>query len=455
MGLFPNEHETIDGVGRALRSGRRSCVEVLEQCLDRIAEWEPRIKAWVTVDRNGALEQARLLDEELRSGRCRGALHGIPIGVKDIIDVAGMPTAAGFRPWSGRVAGNDAGIVASLRTAGAVILGKTVTTQFAWIDPPVTRNPWNLERTPGGSSSGSAAAVAAGMCLGALGTQTGGSIIRPSSFCGVAGLKPTFTGPMDGIVPFAPHLDHPGPIARSVRDLGLIFMEFFRLEEAVTPPLSGCDEVENLLAKTFAPLTRPPRLGRLRGPFENRADAVMRAAFDRAVDALKAAGAEVTDVADLFDFDEVTRNHRLIMAAEAAAEHAGRLAGNPADYKPMIRALIEEGNAITATAYIEARRHQEELRANLFTRADGFDALVTPATLGAAPDPSTTGSPAFNSPWSFTGAPALSFPIDLSPDGMPLALQLVEPRLLRECDLFETAQWCEDVVRSAFRRRGN
>ncbi|WP_406700994.1 amidase [Singulisphaera sp. Ch08] len=455
MGLFPNEHETIEGVGRALRSGRRSCVEVLEQCLDRIAEWEPRIKAWVTVDRVGALEQARVLDEELQAGRCRGALHGIPIGVKDIIDVAGMPTAAGFRPWSGKLATNDAGLVASLRTAGAVILGKTVTTQFAWIDPPVTRNPWNLERTPGGSSSGSAAAVACGMCLGALGTQTGGSIIRPASFCGVAGLKPTFTGPMDGIVPFSYHLDHPGPIARSVRDLGLIFMEFFRLEEAVTPPLSSCEEVETLLAKTFAPLSRPPRLGRLRGAFENRADPVVRAAFERTIDALAEAGAEVTDLPDLFDFGEVSREHRVIMAAEGAAGHARRFARDPDAYNPMIRALIEEGNALAATTYIDARRHQEELRASLFTRADGFDALVTPATTSPAPDSTTTGDPALNAPWSFTGSPTLSFPIALSPDGMPLALQLVEPRLLRECDLFETAQWCEDVVRRAFRQRGN
>lgn len=455
MGLFPNEHETIDGVGRALRSGRRSCVEVLEQCLDRIVEWEPRLKAWVIVDREGALEQARVLDEELRTGRCRGALHGIPIGVKDIIDVAGMPTAAGYRPWMGKIAAHDAGIVASLRTAGAVILGKTVTTQFAWIDPPVTRNPWNLERTPGGSSSGSAAAVACGMCLGAIGTQTGGSIIRPASFCGVAGLKPTFTGPMDGIVPFAPHLDHPGPIARSVRDLGLIFMEFFRLEEAVTPPLSGSEEVEMLLAKMLAPLSRPPRLGRLRGSFESRADPVARTAFDRAINALTEAGAEVLDLPAPFDFEDVSRDHRAIMAAEGAAGHASRLASAPEHYKPMIQALIEEGNAIAATTYIDARRHQEELRTKLFGCADGFDAFVTPATIGPAPDPSTTGDPALNSPWSFTGSPTVSFPIDLSPDGMPLALQLVEPRLLRESDLFETAQWCEDIARRAFRRRGN
>ena len=224
MKLFPDPEETIEGVGRALRAGERTCVDVLESCLAKIDEWEPQVHAWVVVDRDGAMEQARRLDEELAAGKCRGSLHGIPIGIKDIIDVAGLPTACGFPPWSGRVAEQDAAVVDRFRRAGAVILGKTVTTQFAWIDPPVTRNPWNLNRTPGGSSSGSAAAVACGMCLGAIGTQTGGSIIRPASFCGVAGFKPSYARVRfceQGIVPFAPTLDHPGPIARTARDLKL------------------------------------------------------------------------------------------------------------------------------------------------------------------------------------------------------------------------------------------
>ncbi len=215
MKLFPSENETIEGVGKALRAGKTSCAAVLEHCFHQIDLWDERVHAWVIVDRAGAMHQARALDAELAEGKCRGPLHGIPLGIKDIIDVQGLPTAAGFRPWRERVAASDAVIVAKLRQAGAVILGKTVTTQFAWVDPPPTRNPWNLECTPGGSSSGSAAAVATGMCLGAIGTQTGGSIIRPASFCGVAGFKPLhrFVS-TDGVLPFAPSLDHPGPIAR-------------------------------------------------------------------------------------------------------------------------------------------------------------------------------------------------------------------------------------------------
>ena len=166
------------------------------------------------VDRDGALAQAQALDAELKAGHDRGPLHGIPIGVKDIINVRAMPTSCGLHRWArdSLPIGRCAPIVARLREAGAVILGKTVSTPFAWLDPPVTHNPWNFDRTPGGSSSGSAAAVACGMCLGAVGTQTGGSITRPAAFCGVAGMKPTFGQiSTEGIFPLAPSLDHPGP----------------------------------------------------------------------------------------------------------------------------------------------------------------------------------------------------------------------------------------------------
>lgn len=450
MALFPNEHETIEGVGRALRAGRCSCVDVLERCLDRIEEWEPRVKAWVVVDREGALAQARALDEELARGRCRGPLHGIPIGVKDIIDVEGFPTAAGFRPWAGRVARRDAPIVAGLRNAGAVLLGKTVTTQFAWVDPPVTRNPWDLGRTPGGSSSGSAAAVAIGMCLGALGTQTGGSIVRPASYCGVSGFKPAFRAPSEGILPFSPHLDHPGPIARSVLDLGLMFGEF---ELSAADHASLPEAVEETLATTFAAREEPPRLGRLRGHYEHRADPDMRRAFERALADLTEAGAEVSDVPDPFDFEQVIRDHRTIMAAEAAGGHEARFAEHAGEYGPRIRALVEEGATITAVEYLRARGHQDELRASLPGRLPGLDALVMPATAGPAPDPSTTGDPAFNAPWSYTGSPTVSLPIGLSPEGLPLAIQLVDPRPIRERDLIATARWCEEVLRAAFRAR--
>jgi aspartyl-tRNA(Asn)/glutamyl-tRNA(Gln) amidotransferase subunit A len=447
MGLYPSEYETIEGVSTSLRAGRTTCREVLLKCLDRIEEWEPRLRAWVRVDVDGALEQAAALDEELRAGNCRGPLHGIPIGIKDIIDVAGLPTAVGFRPWRDRVAQRDAVLVERLRQAGAVIVGKTVTTQFAWIDPPPTRNPWNLDRTPGGSSSGSAAAVAVGMCLGAIGSQTGGSIIRPASFCGVCGLKPAYVEVSHiGVFPFAPSLDHPGPIARSVRDLRLLF-------EAIA---SG----EMVLAGG-APAVRPRRLLRLRGFCDRRAQGCMTGALERALAALVDAGAEIVDLPDdELDLESIIRDHRTVMCVETASVHELRLAEYPGDYAPQITALIKEGLATPAARYQEARAAQPLRRAildALFSRSGGGDALVMPATIGPAPDPTSTGDPAFNSPWSYVGRPAVSFPIGLSPEGLPLAIQLVAAPdgAGWTGPLLETAFWCEGVIRASVTARSD
>jgi Asp-tRNA(Asn)/Glu-tRNA(Gln) amidotransferase A subunit family amidase len=185
------EARTITEAAPLIRRGDITPTDLLDQCLARIDQYEAKVRAWVHIDREGAFEQADRLTAELKAGQNRGPLHGIPVGVKDIIDVFDMPTGCGSKLWANSYARRDATCVARLRQAGAIILGKTVTTAYASFDPPITRNPWNLECTPGGSSSGSAAAVACGMCFGALATQTGGSITRPASYCGVYSLKPT------------------------------------------------------------------------------------------------------------------------------------------------------------------------------------------------------------------------------------------------------------------------
>src|SRR5438067_176299 len=214
---------TIHAAADAIRHGRTTPLELLDACLAHIDRYEPRVRAWVFVAREQANETAARLTEELRRGCWRGPLHGIPIAVKDIFDVFDWPTAAGSKLWANSIARQDADVVRQLRQAGCVFLGKTVTTQYASFDPPVTKNPWNLSRTPGGSSSGSAAAVATGMCLGALGSQTGGSITRPASYCGVAGCKPSYGYvSCTGVVPLAPSMDHPGPIAGCVQDLAIM-----------------------------------------------------------------------------------------------------------------------------------------------------------------------------------------------------------------------------------------
>ncbi len=431
--LLPTRSETIEGASEDLHAGRIDCVGLFERCLARIEQWEPTVKAWVVVDREGARRQAEILDVELQAGKSRGPLHGIPVGIKDIIDVQGLPTRAGSRRWGLQPADNDAPLVTNLRQNGAVILGKTVTTAYAWIDPPPTRNPWNTSRTPGGSSSGSAAAVATGMCLGAIGTQTGGSIIRPASFCGVAGLKPSFqTISTNGIVKFSPSLDTPGPIARTTVDLAILLQALRPRSQVIL------DMVKNAAI-------RAPKFTRLRGVFEDRAEFEVRQAVDSVLKILERAGATVVDSEPPAGFDTLHRDHRAIMSAEAARVHEMRYGTTPDDYPSKIRALIEEGSSLRAPRYIQAREHLETIRAESRFYRPG-DAFIMPSTTEPAPDLTTTGDPVLNSPWTYVGLPAVTIPIGLSHDGMPLGLQLVGT-FANDPHALAVAHWCERVIR--------
>jgi aspartyl-tRNA(Asn)/glutamyl-tRNA(Gln) amidotransferase subunit A len=438
----------------------------VESCLARIEELEPLVRAWVIVDRAGARDQARRLDAELAAGNWRGPLHGIPIGIKDLVDVAGFVTAAGSPLLADNVAARDATLVARLRQAGAVILGKTVTTQFASFDPPATRNPWNFERTPGGSSSGSAAAVACGMCLGAIGSQTGGSITRPASYCGVAGCKPTYGRVSTaGVMPLAPSMDHPGPIGRSVHDLAILLdaiagpdardplcsaQPYARVAEQCVATLHVADEAANHAERRGA-IERPLRLGVLGGLFSDLAHESARESLMVAIDMLRSCGAAVSEVALPASFADVLRSHRVIMSVEAAAEHEPQFRRYPKEYLPKIRGLVEEGLRAAAPDYVRAKRHQQVLSRDILTCFRGVDVLVTPAALGPAPDTSTTGDPALNSPWSFTGLPTVSFPIGLATDGLPVGIQLVG-RSFGELDLMLGALWCQQTLNVGHRK---
>jgi Asp-tRNA(Asn)/Glu-tRNA(Gln) amidotransferase A subunit family amidase len=420
---------TIHAAAEDIRRGRLSPVDLVQSCLERIERYEDRVHAWVLIDRDGALAHAETCAREIARGGWRGPLHGIPLAIKDIFDVFDWPTAAGSRLWKNSIARQDAVVVRRLRQAGAVFLGKTVTTQYASFDPPPTRNPWNLARTPGGSSSGSAAALACGMCLGALGSQTGGSITRPASFCGVAGCKPTYGRvSAEGVVPLAPSMDHPGPMARCVRDLAILLRTI-----AVG------------WAESSRPTTWTPRLGRLRGLFDHRADPAVAEMMRQVCARLEKRGAAIVDVPEPAAFAEVLPRHRTIMAVEAAAYHESRLRRHPDDYDPRIRALLEEGLKCPAPEYARCKEHQQLLRSEMEPCFDSVDALLTPATTSPAPDAGSTGDPAFNSPWSYTGFPTISFPAGVAADGLPLAIQLVG-RSWSESELFPVALWCEGAL---------
>jgi aspartyl-tRNA(Asn)/glutamyl-tRNA(Gln) amidotransferase subunit A len=435
--------ETISEATLVIRHGELRPIDLVETCLARIDQSEPAVQAWVFVDQDYARGQARQLTEELDRGWYRGPLHGIPLGIKDIFDVFDWPTAAGSALWANSIARADSTAVRKLRQAGAIFLGKTVTTQYASFDPPKTRNPWNRERTPGGSSSGSAAALACGMCLGALGSQTGGSITRPASYCAVTGCKPTYgrVGAA-GVVPLAWSMDHPGPMARCVRDLALLLQVIAGPDPL--DPSGACEPVPEYTA-AIEKHQEAPRIGLLRGLFADLAEPAMQTLLELSALHLRRAGAQVTPVALPAAFAEVLPRHRIIMAVEAAAFHKERLERYPDDYQPNIRGLLEEGLRCPAPEYARCKEHQQQLARQMQACFTHVDVLLAPATRGAAPSAATTGDPAFNSPWSYTGLPVVSFPAGWTDDGLPLALQLIGPAW-REDMLLAAAAWCEQAI---------
>jgi aspartyl-tRNA(Asn)/glutamyl-tRNA(Gln) amidotransferase subunit A len=417
---------TIGDAAKRIRSSELTPSSLLEICLARIDRYEPKVKAWVYIDRERARREADQLTNELKNGLDRGPLHGIPIGVKDIIDVFDMPTGCGSKLWANSYARRDATCVERLRQAGALILGKTVTTAYAYLDPPVTRNPWNLERTPGGSSSGSAAAVACGMCLGALGTQTGGSIIRPAAFCGVCALKPTYGRvSVDGVLPLAPSLDHVGVMANCVRDLAVLF-------EVIAGPVHDCVGLVDSGPEGI-------ELSQLCQYFDT-ADSDLLEEYRSCVGRLDVSRKDVLSLPP--GFSQIPDAHLTTMAVGASAFHADRLRRTPGDYPQRIRDLIETGLSRSATQLTDAAELYVRLRRRFGNVLGKQTVLITPATTGYAPTPETTGNPAYNSPWSFLGLPTVSVPAGRSADGLPCAVQFVAANE-NEAHLLASAAWSE------------
>jgi Asp-tRNA(Asn)/Glu-tRNA(Gln) amidotransferase A subunit family amidase len=314
-----NDSLTLTQAWHAIQGGSVDPIELVDRCIAVIDRWDGELQAWVHVDREGARAAAKDLTSAGRGGAVRGPLFGIPFGIKDIIDVAGMPTRAGSPLRQQHVADADADIVARLRAAGAIMLGKTVTTQFACFDPPETRNPWNSRRTPGGSSSGSAVAVATGMCLAALGTQTGGSIIRPAAYCGVVGFKPTWGAwSMQGIIPVSFQLDHVGPLATGVEDIWHIWRA-----------VSGGNQAG---PAALPPPDRAPILHMPTGSFLDQCDRAVWSVFDASVGRLAAHGATVVRDALPSCLEDAQRMHRRIMVVELAQYHSQAFAQYPSQY---------------------------------------------------------------------------------------------------------------------------
>lgn len=424
---------SLSEASRLIRLRELSPSELLEALLRRIERLEPHIESWVTLDRERARATADTLAREAEAGRLRGPLHGIPVGIKDIYYTAGLRTTMGSPIYKDFVPSNDAATVARLREAGAVILGKTETTEFAAHDPAPTRNPWNLEHTPGGSSSGSAAAVSSGMCPASLGSQTGGSVIRPAAYCGVVGLKPTYDLiSRSGVYPLSWSLDHVGFFTRTVEDAAIML-----------DVLSGRGN-----AFSDGPLgeVTPPRLGLLRGYFQDNAHEEVWEGFEEAVERLRDAGARVVETPLPASFGVVHAAHRAIFASEAASVHEEDYRDMRSDYRVNMRGLVASGLMVPASAYIRAQRIRGRFIRETAAILRDVGCLLTPSATTPAPRGlEYTGDPAFNAPWSFCGFPAITVPSGLTRDGLPLGIQLVG-RPLDEGQLLVDARWCEEAL---------
>src|SRR5260221_5304076 len=390
-----------------IAAGSLTAEALTRACLDRIAAREPEVGAWAHVDPDQALAEARARDQ----ATTRGPLHGIPIGVKDIMDAADMPTAYVSRAYHGSRPRADAACVALARDAGAVVLGKTVTTEFAALSPGKTRIPHNSAHTPGGSSSGSAAGVADFMVPLAFGTQTAGSIIRPASFCGVVGYKPSFgLVAISGTKALAPSLDTVGGFARSVADIALFIAAIAGRPELVPK----------------APAARP-RIGVYRTQPWEQAQPATVAALDEARERLARAGASLSERPTFAAFDRLVPAQLAIMGHETARNLAWERISRANEVMPRTAGLFAEGLTVTPAAYDEARHYAAAARAQLAEFFGDFDAMLVPAAPGEAPAAATTGDPVFNRPWTLLHLPCVTLPGRRGPAGLPVGVQLAGP----------------------------
>ena len=402
--------------------GKVTSRELVETCLLRIEEREPAIGAWAWLDPEQVLAEADRRDREPR----RGPLHGVPVGIKDIMDTADMPTEHGSPIYRGNRPAADAAVVAALRAAGAVIMGKTVTTEFAAFHPGKTANPHNPAHTPGGSSSGSAAAVADFMVPLALGTQTMGSVIRPAAFCGVFGYKPSFgTFARAGVKPSSNSVDTIGLFARALDDVVLMSM-------ALT---GGAPEDFD------GPLDRPPRIGLFRGPHWSKAEPAAAAHLEQAARALATGGANVTEIATAPIFAEAYEAHRTIVIYEMAMALGHEWRVHRDLISPALSELLTAGAACPFARYLAAQEVVARARQWLADNFGGVDVWLTPSAPGEAPEGlAGTGDPVFNRLWTVLHTPCLTLPTDKGPHGLPLGVQVIG-RFRDDARLIAAARW--------------
>jgi aspartyl-tRNA(Asn)/glutamyl-tRNA(Gln) amidotransferase subunit A len=439
------QHFNLTAVEAAKQIKNRdlSPVALVESLLSQYDSLEPSLSAWVYLDREAVLADAQQKQEELEKGANIGPLHGVPIGLKDIYYTAGIPTTACSKVYENFVPEYDATTVTLLKNAGAIMMGKTVTTEFACMDPSPTKNPWNPAHTPGGSSSGSAVAVATRMCPAALGSQTVGSVLRPASYNGVVGFKPTF-GRVSryGVIPVSWSLDHVGWMSRSVEDAALL-MQVMAVADPNEPITVGLP-ADDFMAGLASPSA--PRIGLIRRFFYDNADEETRKHTDGIVEQLSRAGATVEEIPLPDSIDTAIADQLIIMAVEGAAFHQPMYERQSQDYQPRLRDMLRRGLETDGQTYSRALERRQQFTAEMQALAGKADVLLTPSTpTPALPDITNTGNTMFQGPWTSCGLPVITIPSGLAASGLPFGIQLAsapfsEPKLLA------AARWCESVL---------
>ncbi len=410
---------SIAAASELLRRKEISPVDLTNACLARIEQLNPKLNAFITVMNDSALAQARSAESEIHAGRWRGPLHGIPIGLKDLIDTAGVKTTCGSALFAERVPTEDAEVVRLLKNAGAVLIGKQNMQEFAWGGTSASsyygpvHNPWDVDRIAGGSSGGSAAAVASGMCFAAIGTDTGGSVREPAAFCGIVGLKPTYDRVSTrGVFPLSTSLDHVGPLCRTVTDAGLMLQA-----------IAG----DNRLAPR---LETKPRIGIVRRPFFDDLDTEIEAAFEVALKEIRVLSSDVKEV-------ELPPTPAAVQGPEVYAVHAKDFAATPEKYGRWMQERLKQARAIDAAAYTEARQELDRLRRDIDHVFAEVDFLITPTTpvppitieeaLNMSPDPAGELWLRNTRPFNAYGVPTISIPCGFTRAGLPIGLQVAGP----------------------------
>jgi Asp-tRNA(Asn)/Glu-tRNA(Gln) amidotransferase A subunit family amidase len=429
----------------AIREGSITSQELVQAYIQQINAHEEQIGAWAHFDADYAMQQAKEADLHRKSGQSLGALHGVPVGIKDIFDTKDMPTEDGTELHKGRTPAYDSTCVSLLRQAGAIIMGKTVTTEMAVLSPGKTRNPHDLSRTPGGSSSGSAAAVAANMVPLALGTQTNGSVIRPASYCGVVGYKPSY-GLISRyrVLQQSLKLDQVGIFARDVRDAALIAEQLMAYDER--DPAMQTRMYPRLLEIIEDGVLVPPRMIFVKTPAWQEADADVHEGFAELVDFL---GDHVEEIDLTHLLEDVVKWHKILMETDIAKSFQREYAQGEGVMSPELRSMIERGNKTLAVEYNEAAEHIDALNRAMHEIMHEYDAILTPATTGEAPvGLDSTGSPVFCTPWSFCGMPSVTLPLMQGSNGLPLGVQLVSSKG-DDARLLRTADWLTQHVEAS------